>query len=71
MELVQSVFPNTLAWGQQVWNMKKTQKEGEKRRVFIEKSLDFLIEARAYRPPAGSLFPEAVDELPNEPNLHL
>ena len=35
-----------------------------------KKSPDGLTVARAYRSP-GSLLPETVGELPNEPNLHL
>ena len=35
-----------------------------------KKSPDGLTVARAYR-PSGSLLPEAVDELPTEPNVHL
>ena len=35
-----------------------------------KKCIDEIIIALNYRPP-GSLLPEPVDELPNEPNFHL
>ena len=38
--------------------------------VNMERSPEGLTIARAYRPPRSLVF-EAVDELPNEPNLHL
>ena len=56
----------------------EAEDEGEKRRVKMERNTmgagkkmsDGLAVARAYR-PQWSLLPEAVDELPDEPNLYL
>ena len=45
------------------WTWKEVQRARKK-------SQDGVTVAQTYRPP-GSLLPEAEDELPNEPSLHL
>ena len=48
------------------WVWKEVKRAREKRVIPTALTID-----RAYTVPSGSLLPEAVDELPNEPNQHL